>query len=156
MPGIGPPPKEPGKRVRRNAEPTHLRIVPLVRDEQPKLPEFYEQLVDKKTGKVTKRKFTWPTQTRAWWKMWAESPLAHDFTANDWSELLVCAKLHAEFWKGNTKVAPELRLRVAKFGATPEDRLRLRIQFAIASDADSGKDSPRETGSRYANLKFGS
>jgi hypothetical protein len=52
--------------------------------------------------------------------MWAASPLSADFTANDWSELLVAAVLHAEVWEGATKSAAELRLRVAKFGATPE------------------------------------
>ena len=32
----------------------------------------------------------------------------------------------------------ELRLRVAKFGATPEDRARLRITFAVADSAEAG------------------
>lgn len=156
MAGMGPPPKEPGKRVRRNAEPTVLRLVPHVKAEQPRLKDFFETHFDKKTGKAVRRKFVWPQQTREWWAMWGESPLSAEFTATDWSELLVTAKLHAEFWRGNTKVAPELRLRVGKFGATPEDRLRLRIQFAIADDAESGKDDAATTSSRYAHLKFGS
>ena len=33
-------------------------------------------------------------------------------------------------------LAGELRLRTAKFGSTPEDRLRLRIQFAEATGAE--------------------
>ncbi len=37
--------------------------------------------------------------------------------------------MHAEFWLGNRSLAAELRLRVAKFGATPEDRARLRLSI---------------------------
>jgi len=37
------------------------------------------------------------------------------------------AVLHAEFWMGDRSLAGELRLRAAKFGATPEDRARLKI-----------------------------
>jgi len=79
----------------------------------------------------------WPEQTLRWWQMWADSPLSTDFTENDWSELMDTARIHAEFWTGRTSVAAELRLRVAKFGATPEDRARLRIQFAAADEADA-------------------
>ncbi|WP_254661280.1 hypothetical protein [Gordonia sp. UCD-TK1] len=84
----------------------------------------------------------WPVRTHEWWQMWADSPLAEDFTANDWSELLDAAVLHGEYWSGNVKVAPELRLRVSKFGATPEDRARLRIQFAQADEADEKRRKP--------------
>ena len=156
MAGMGPPPKDPAKRVRRNAAPAPLKLVPLVKVDQPHLRDFFETHIDKKTGKPVRRKFVWPQITRDWWQMWADSPLSKDFTATDWAELLVCAKLHAEFWRGNTKVAAELRLRVSKFGATPEDRLRLRIQFAIADDAEQGRSAPGETQSRWNDLKFGS
>ena len=36
--------------------------------------------------------------------------------------------------KGDTGLAAELRIRVAKFGATPEDRMRLKI--AIDRDVE--------------------
>lgn len=68
--------------------------------------------------------------------MWAESKLAEKFTANDWSELLDTARLHAAYWNGDLKVASELRLRTAKFGATPEDRARLGIQFVFDDPAN--------------------
>lgn len=73
---------------------------------------------------------TWPPRTRAWWKRWGASAFAEDMSALEWEELLIAAVLHARFWKGDTKAAAELRLRVAKFGVTPEDRLRLRISLA--------------------------
>ncbi|OLT75211.1 hypothetical protein AWB96_15975 [Mycobacteroides chelonae] len=74
--------------------------------------------------------------------MWKDSPLSSEFTSTDWSELLDTAVLHARYWSGDVKVAAELRLRVAKFGATPEDRARLRIQFAAANEADKKANEP--------------
>lgn len=70
----------------------------------------------------------WPAATEAWWLGWRESAQASTFTQTDWDFLLDTAVLHAEFWGGNLSVAGELRLRVAKFGATPEDRARLKLQ----------------------------
>ncbi|DAZ90140.1 Bacteriophage protein [Mycobacteroides abscessus subsp. bolletii] len=134
MAGVGPPPKDPNKRARRNAGPTPLRIIPATPVEQPPLPEFdLEVTVD---GEIKAQRFKWPPRTVEWWQMWKDSPLSTEFTSTDWSELLDTAVLHARYWSGDVKVAAELRLRVAKFGATPEDRARLRIQFAAANEAD--------------------
>ena len=72
--------------------------------------------------------FDWPAATREWWRTWRTSAQASKFTETDWLFLLDTAVLHAEFWLGDPSVAGELRLRVAKFGATPEDRARLRLQ----------------------------
>ena len=80
--------------------------------------------------------------TRRWWKMWGESPLSAEYTETDWSFLLDTAYLHALYWKGDYRVAGELRLRVAKFGATPEDRARLRIQFAVADTLEDDAGAP--------------
>lgn len=74
--------------------------------------------------------FEWPQATRDWWETWRVSPQARTFTDTDWSFLVDTAVLHAEFWLGDRKSAPELRLRVAKFGATPEDRARLKMSVA--------------------------
>jgi hypothetical protein len=71
----------------------------------------------------------WPEATRRWWDTWRRSPQAQTFTATDWTFLLDTAVLHSEFWLGDKSVAAELRLRVAKFGATPEDRARLRLNI---------------------------
>ena len=58
--------------------------------------------------------------------------MAETFNALEWSELLAAAVLHGLFWSGDHRVAGELRLRVAKFGTTPEDRARLRLEFTDA------------------------
>lgn len=100
--------------------------------------------------------FQWPAVTQQWWKMWAESPLSAEFTASDWSFLLDTALLHARLWMGQGSVAAELRLRVAKFGATPEDRARLRITFAQADEADEKRGTRQASTARdrYQGLRL--
>jgi hypothetical protein len=124
-----------------------MRVITAEPVKQPRLPSFTVSWVDAE-GVTQKSTFHWPTQTRAWWKMWADSPLSEDFTSTDWSELLDTARLHAAFWSGDIKVAAELRLRVAKFGATPEDRARLRIQFAAADEAEKKTSAPAKNTAR--------
>jgi hypothetical protein len=83
----------------------------------------------------------WPDRTKSWWQTWRTSPMAQTFGQTDWDFLLDTALLHAEMWSGNLSVAPELRIRMAKFGATPEDRLRLKISV------DQEATAVRETAS---------
>lgn len=131
MAGRGPQPKDPSRRARQNRDPIPLRIISAAPVEQPSLPTFEVET----DGGLTE--FVWPARTVEWWQMWRDSPLSTEFTSTDWSELLDTALLHARFWNGDVKLASELRLRVAKFGATPEDRARLRITFAQADEAES-------------------
>lgn len=148
MAGRGPAPKDPGRRARTNKGP-EMRVIHGVKPaEQPDLPT----LMVEEDGELTE--FHWPARTQEWWKMWRDSPLSAEFTTTDWSELLDTALLHAKYWMGDTKVAAELRLRVAKFGATPEDRARLRIQFAAADEADEKRGTRRSGRKRYGGLKL--
>ena len=134
MAGRGPAPKEPSKRVRRNAEVVPLRVVEAFPAVQPALPEFSVQVtVD---GEIEEQLFSWPEQTRLWWGVLDSHPLAREFTDVDWLYLLETARIHAAFWEGDLKVASELRLREAKYGFTPEDRLRLRLSFAQTDEAE--------------------
>ena len=130
MAGRGPAPKNPDRRARSNKDPIPLRVIHAEPVSQPELPT----LTVRDDGEL--RVVDWPDVTREWWQMWADSPLSRDFTSTDWSELRDTARLHALYWLGDKSVAGELRLRVAKFGATPEDRARLRITFAQADEAD--------------------
>lgn len=143
MAGNGPPPKHPSARARRNAGNSSMRIITAEPVDQPSLPDFDVQV--EIGGEMSSQSFSWPARTREWWSMWADSPLSLEFTSTDWSELLDTALLHAKFWSGDTKLASELRLRVAKFGATPEDRARLKIQFAAADEAED-RTERRRTG----------
>jgi hypothetical protein len=81
----------------------------------------------------------WPEATKTWWLNWRKSPQAAAFAASDWDVLLETAVLHARFWTGDHAVASELRLRVSKFGATLEDRARLKMEI------DQGDDAPAST-----------
>ena len=124
MAGRGPAPKPANRRARKNKEPIGLKIVESDPVPQPELPKRMPN------GEP------WPQITRAWWRMWGRDPLAADFRATDWAELRDTAVIHGAYWSGDLKLAGELRLRTAKFGATAEDRARLRIQYAAADEAD--------------------
>lgn len=133
----GPPPKAPGTAARKDKKRSNLVVLHAEAAEQPELPPNGFPDGEGRTP--------WPLETVDWWEMWGRSPLASEFTENDWTELLDTAILHAQYWtNGHPKIASELRQRVAKFGATPEDRLRLRIQFASADSAEkkSGTVNP--------------
>lgn len=80
-----------------------------------------------------------------------ESPLSTEYTETDWSFLLDTAYLHALYWKGDFRVAGELRLRVAKFGATPEDRARLG--FSSRSRTTSKTTPTQPTVTRRPSLR---
>ena len=141
MAGRGPQPKDPNRRARGNQDPIPLRVIHTEPVTQPELPSFDIQVTYE--DHIEAVEFQWPERTREWWRMWAESPLSAEFSSSDWDFLLDTAMLHAKFWTGHMTVAAELRLRVSKFGATPEDRARLRIVFASAEDADDRRESKK-------------
>lgn len=147
MAGRGPAPKPADQRARRNSDPNGLRVIEARPTKQPKLPTLWVKQDDEMVS------VSWPAVTLEWWKMWADSPLSAEFTDTDWSELRDTARLHALFWMGDKSVAPELRLRVAKFGATPEDRARLRITFAAADEAEEKPAKKASARGRYSGLK---
>lgn len=131
MAGRGPAPKPANRRARKNKDPIGLKIVESDPVPQPELPKRMPN------GEP------WPQITRAWWRMWGRDPLAADFRATDWAELRDTAVIHGAYWSGDLKLAGELRLRTAKFGATAEDRARLRIQYAAADEADEKRRSSK-------------
>ena len=144
MAGRGPAPGQgakPADQRRRRNTPTTERFEVVTADGElrgEELPDTYE----------------WPAATLAWWKTWRTSAQASKFTETDWSFLLDTAVLHAEFWMGNRALASELRLRAAKFGATPEDRARLKIEVG---NPDAAPKAParlqtKETKNRRTRL----
>lgn len=139
MAGRGPAPKPAERRARRNKDTQATTALKLVRKPAPELPELGDD--------------GWHPRTVEWWSMWSESELAKDFTATDWSFLLDTALMHHAMWsKGQWTLAAEVRLRVAKFGATPEDRARLRIVFADADEKDEKRTERTAGRKRYGNL----
>ena len=85
--------------------------------------------------------------------MWARAAQAELFSCTDWDFLLDTALVHRAVWSGDLDRMPELRLRVAKFGATPEDRARLRMVFADADEKDAARPSPVASVERFADLR---
>lgn len=136
MAGRGPAPKDPATRRRRNAVPPSTVVASDGALRGPDLPEDRD----------------WPAQTKRWWSTWRNSPQSQTFTQSDWDFLLDTALLHADLWAGDRRVASELRLRVAKFGATPEDRARLRLQVE-EPDRPKPAGQPEPQGGRYGHLR---
>lgn len=89
----------------------------------------------------------WSRQTREWWDMWRKHEIAPKLEPSDWQHLLDTALLHNEYWLGTlppasmVSYAGEIRRRSAAFGATLEDRLKLRIKFADQKEKTEDKTS---------------
>lgn len=147
MAGRGPAPKDPKRRAGHSKDPHQQTILRFEQAEPPDLPVLRvrdgSEMVE----------VPWPERTLDWWEMWKASPQAEHFSSTDWDFLLDTAVVHARLWSGEMSAAAELRLRVAKFGATPEDRARLRMQFAQADEADSKRPAGGSSKQRYADLK---
>lgn len=153
MPGRGPAPKPNAHRRVSGKAPE--KVPTTVIDAEPQ---------DELVGPELPADFDWPEATRRWWDTWRRSEQVRTFTSTDWDFLLDTARLHKALWtmdddKLATKhgVAAELRLRVAKYGATPEDRLRLRMTMGRKEVAEpAAKPEPaaadRVPGERRARL----
>lgn len=77
----------------------------------------------------------WHPQTVALWDVIRRSPQMADEPALGWAFLLDTMLMHHTMWtKGKWEFAAELRLRLSKFGATPEDRMRLRLKVKTVKD----------------------
>lgn len=132
MAGNGPPPKDPTKRRRRNADPVGRTVLEADgRVRGPKLPDEAPDGED------------WHPQTKKWWEHWRRSPMAQQFLATDWDFLLDTAMMHHAMWiEGKTDMASEIRLRTAKFGATLEDRARLRLTVEVPDKKTKQQTAP--------------
>jgi hypothetical protein len=82
----------------------------------------------------------WHPMTQKWWDAWRASPQAAKMMSEpDWYTLLDTALIHHRMWQnGKWEFASEVRLRVAKFGATPEDRARLRMEIEVPEEFPVG------------------
>lgn len=120
MAGRGPAPKAQRSRARDDAR-REQEMRPVTSDGRTRGPRLPSGVLP--AGE------SWHPRTRAWWNTWRKSAQAREFTATDWDFLLDTALMHHTMWtRGRWEFASELRLRAAKFGATPEDRQRLRIR----------------------------
>jgi hypothetical protein len=108
-------------------------------------------------GPELPRNKAWSAQTREWWDMWRRHEIAPKLEPSDWMHLLDTALLHSAYWDGSLKPsemissAAEIRRRVAAFGATLEDRLKLRIKFAESGKKDEA-GTPKQNSVDYSSL----
>ena len=78
----------------------------------------------------------WHPRTVAWWAAWRSSPQAMQMlTEVDWEYLLDTALMHNNLWTtGSFELASEVRQRMSMFGATPQDRMRLRMEVEVPAE----------------------
>jgi hypothetical protein len=85
----------------------------------------------------------WHPRTVALWDSLRRSPLLADEPDLGWEFLLDTALMHHTMWtKGRWEFASEVRLRLAKYGATPEDRMRLKLKIKTPVDKQPVKQAP--------------
>lgn len=144
----GPPPKDPSKRHPR-AKPGKFdadKRVVVMRPNDPNRKPVRELPRD-----LLPADKDWHPATLRWWNTWAASELMADLPETDWMELEATARIHHEFMtSGKFTLAGELRSRMAKFGATPEDRMKLRISIVSAEEAERKANKPAPSSSAKA------
>jgi hypothetical protein len=130
MAGQGPAPAAAHTRSRNDKK--SIRLIADGKTRGPVLPK--NAIVDK-DGQVV----AWHGQTVRWWNHWRRSPQAlRMLTEADWDFLLDTALMHHQMWQnGRWELAAEVRLRVQKFGATPEDRSRLGIEISSPTPGEA-------------------
>ncbi len=145
MAGRGPAPSDEKRRRNKDTVPP----TDLEHDDELRGPDLPDDVLGEGES--------WHPQTQRWWNTWRRSPQAATFLDTDWDFLIDTALMHHTMWsKARWEFAGELRLRAAKFGATPEDRARLRMKVTQPDKPAGGGSSSQDAGaapSRYAHLR---
>lgn len=82
----------------------------------------------------------WHPQTVELWNSLRRFPTMQDEPALGWQFLIDTALMHHTMWTHQVwQFAAEIRLRLAKYGATPEDRMRLKIKVVVPPKAPPKK-----------------
>jgi hypothetical protein len=148
MAGRGPAPAE--KHTRKSNDQQNISLVSDGKLRGPVLPRT--AMGKDADGKL----IPWHPITVKWWNNWRKSPQSlRMMTAPDWDYLLDTARIHHEFWSsGRWELAAELRLRAAKFGATPDDRARLKIEISTggAPNADAAAPTMGAPGNNITSI----
>lgn len=131
----GPMPKDPEDRNNRNPK--------LISEKDRIFLEEHDGLVGPNLPRGA-----WCNRTKAWWNTWRASPQAKLLTPTDWESMFEAALIHNEVWKPRPEgkqlghvnmvnLLGELRRKVAAFGATHEDRVKLRISIKSPLEEDN-------------------
>lgn len=123
MPATGRKPNE-GQPVRHRVKPTHqwIEVEDIPFKGGPPVP------------KTQKGSVSWPSATRAWWKVVSRMPHCVLWGPTDWMFMADTAVIHAALHGGDVKAATELRQREKVMGTTLDARRDLRIRY-VESEA---------------------
>lgn len=143
MAGKGPAPADEKVRRNKDAVPT----AEVAHDDQLRGPELPDGVLPLEES--------WHPQTVRWWNTWRRSPQAALFLETDWDFLLDTAAMHHAMWtRHRWDFASEVRLRTAKFGATVDDRARLRMKITPQDKPSTTEGSQPPAGqSHYSHLR---
>lgn len=78
---------------------------------------------------------------KRFWRTWATSPQSATWAGTDWAELEITTRLVDALYQGDLRHAGEVRQRTAKWGATTEDRARLRMSINDDQDQEQAEDA---------------
>lgn len=150
-------PKDADDRLRRNRDTIATTVL--------------EEWDGKVRGPELPDGYTWYKETKLWWEHWRCSPQASVMTDLDWDELIMAAMLYNECWRRGKGISPQAKVQcfaqvrrvTAAFGATFEDRLKLRMSVktdasakneeeAIAEDAHQAIDYAEKLAKHAADL----
>lgn len=83
-------------------------------------------------------------------------PILTEETDVGWEFLIDTALMHHIMWNtGKFTFAQEIRLRLAKFGATPEDRMRLKMKVEKPdADKQTGPAAVTDATAHRRNLRI--
>ncbi|WP_433038614.1 hypothetical protein [Actinomycetospora sp. CA-053990] len=98
----------------------------------------------------------WHPQTRDLWDALRRNPLLAGEPDLGWQFLIDTMLMHHTMWtKDKWEFAAEVRLRVAKFGATPEDRMRLKMKVEKPdTDKQTGPATVTDATAHRRNLRI--
>ena len=118
MAGRGPAPKPPSRR-RNRVKPARGEWKTVSRSNLPFLPELPAREADEGG---------WSKRTTSTWEAWSLDPAAQTFGPSEIAAALDLAYLFETYVRGETKLAPEIRLRLDGLGLTPKGKRDLRIR----------------------------
>lgn len=96
---------------------------------------------------------SWHPQTLALWQELRRSPIMQGEPGLTWAYMVDTVVLHHMMWQHQEhRFAPELRLRLAKVAATPEDRQRLKIRVTQPVDTTEPAPGVANIAARRARL----
>jgi hypothetical protein len=139
----GPPPNDPDKRRRRNADPLEGHGVVLPPEDRPDRPDM--PLHPDHPQEM------WHASTVAFWDVMADSPQAKLWGATDWHHLKETLLVY-DRWQRATgteyvNLERAVRARTGLMGYSHGDRLRLRMRAqVVATEADG---TPAETAAAH-------